>query len=163
VSEQKVPQDRSEFPVGSNRRAGPDRRARPTPFLSRYWLTGRRQGGRRDGEQLNIYVDRYARNELALIIGVLVLSLLDMFFTLVHLEAGGTEANPIMAWTLTWGGEGAFKAVKVATTVLALAVLLLHVRFQRVRSLLTFAFILYAGVLLFHFYLAHVRAMGEAF
>lgn len=108
-------------------------------------------------------MDRYSRTEIALVIGVLVLSLLDMFFTLVHLEAGGTEANPIMAWTLAWGGEGAFKAVKVATTVLALAVLLLHVRFQRVRSLLTFAFVLYAGVLLFHFYLAHVRAAGAAF
>jgi hypothetical protein len=163
VSEQKVLQDRSELSVGSDRRAGPDRRARPTPFLSRYWLTGRRKGGRRDSERANVYVDRYSRSELALVIGVLVLSMLDMFFTLIHLQAGGTEANPIMAWTLAWGGEGAFKAVKVATTIIALAVLLIHIRFQRVRALLTFAFILYAGVLLFHFYLAHIRAAGAAF
>ena len=47
----------------------------------------RRRSGRRDGETDNIYVDRYTRGEWFLIIGVMVLSLLDMVFTIV----GSTE------------------------------------------------------------------------
>jgi len=145
-----------------DRRAGVDRRRHPTRPLSRFWLFGRRRGGRRGDENANVYVDRYDQSELLLVAGVLVLSLLDMVFTLVHLDAGGSEANPIMAWTLAWGGTLGFKLVKVGTTLLGLLVLLIHVRFRRVKNLLTFAFLVYAGVLVFHFYLAHLRATGGA-
>ncbi|MEM6289474.1 MAG: hypothetical protein AAF845_20210, partial [Bacteroidota bacterium] len=45
-------------------RTGQDRRRRPTPMFSRYWLRGRRRsGGRRPGEDENVYVDRYYRTE----------------------------------------------------------------------------------------------------
>jgi len=135
-----------------------DRRLKPTPIFSRYWLFGRRRNGRRDAESENIYVDNYSKTEWFLVLGVLVLSVLDMVFTIVHLNAGGTEANPVMAWTLEWGGHGLFKAVKLATTLLGLVVLLVHVRFRKVKSLLTFAFLLYAGIFVFHMYLAFLRA-----
>lgn len=158
TSAQQTNPNRSES--GQDGRRGKDRRQKPTPVLSRYWLFGRRRTGRRGGEDQNVYVDRYTRSEWVLVLGILVLSMLDMVFTLLHLDAGGTEANPIMAWTLAWGGRTAFRYVKVTTTLLGLFVLLLHARFHRVRSLLTFAFILYAAVLLFHFYLAHMRAVA---
>ncbi|MHC4932916.1 MAG: DUF5658 family protein [Planctomycetota bacterium] len=143
-------------PAASRRNRG-DRRLRPTPVLSRYWFVGRRKRGRRAGEGENIYVDRYTALELFLILGILVLSLLDMVFTLIHLEAGGTEANPLMAWTLAWGGNPAFTSVKLVSTLLGLFVLLIHVRFRRVKTLLGVAFTLYAGILLFHTYLSFVR------
>ncbi len=136
---------------------GPDRRTRPTPIFSRYWLTGRRRGGRRAEEGRNIYVDRYDLRDYLLVGGVLLFSLLDMIYTLIHLNAGGTEANPVMAWTLDWGGDTAFKAVKVVTTLVGLSVLLLHVRFRRVRTLLALTLALYMGVFVFHLYLAHLR------
>lgn len=144
-------------PEEEQRREGVDRRRRPTPPLSRHWLTGRRTSGRRDGEARNLYVDRYTRREWLLVFGILVLSLLDMSFTLLHLRAGGTEANPLMAWVLAEGGHDLFRAVKVVSTLVGLFVLLLHIRFRRVKALLTFAFALYAGVFLFHVYLAWVR------
>ena len=106
------------------RRTGIDRRERATGLFSRHWLIGRRKIGRRDGETSNIYVDRYDAWDWTLVLGVLGLSLLDMVFTLIHLEAGGTEANPVMAWALEWGGHGGFKAVKIVTTVIGLLVLL---------------------------------------
>jgi hypothetical protein len=84
-----------------------------------------------------------------------------MFYTLVHLDAGGTEANPVMAQILTWGGYSLFKAIKLATTVLGLAVLLVHVRFRKVKTLLSFAFLLYAGVFVFHLYLHYLRASAQ--
>lgn len=144
------------------RRTGIDRRERSTGLFSRHWLIGRRRDGRRTGEQDNIYVDRYGAWDWVLVIGVLVLSLLDMVFTLIHLNAGGTEANPVMAWALEWGGHGAFKAVKVATTVIGLLVLLVHVRFRRVRTLLTVAFLVYAAVFAFHIYLSWMRMAADA-
>jgi hypothetical protein len=144
------------------RRTGIDRREQATGFFSRHWLVGRRRSGRRDGEANNIYVDRYGALDWMLVLGVLGLSLLDMVFTLVHLDAGGTEANPVMAWALEWGGHGGFKAVKIATTFLGLLVLLVHVRFRRVRALLSVAFVVYAGVFVFHLYLTWMRMAAHA-
>jgi len=143
---------------GPDERRGPDdRRERPTRPFSRYWLRGRRRAGRRDDESANIYVDRYTGGELFLVLGVLVLSLLDMAFTLFHLNAGGTEANPVMDFALQVGGHFGFKVVKILTTVLGLLVLLVHVRFKRVRTLLTFAFVVYSALFLFHLYITWLR------
>jgi hypothetical protein len=139
------------------RRAGIDRRTKSTGLLSRYWLIGARRAGRRAGERENIYVDRYGVWDWVLVAGVLSLSLCDMLFTLFHLQAGGTEANPVMAWALEWGGHDGFKAVKIATTVVGLLVLLVHVRFRRVRTLLGIAFLVYALVFGFHLYLTWLR------
>ena len=144
------------------RRTGVDRREHATGAFSRHWLTGRRKVGRRDGERDNIYVDRYSVLDWILVGGVLGLSLLDMVFTLFHLNAGGTEANPVMALALEWGGHGAFKAVKIATTFIGLGVLLVHVRFRRVRTLLTIAFLVYAAVFAFHLYLTWMRMSADS-
>ena len=137
-----------------------DRRERPTPVITKFWLSGRRRGGRRDGETANIYVDQYERSEIFLVAGVLILSLLDMVFTIVHLNAGGTEANPAMAWILAVGGQQLFIVVKTASTFIGVFVLLVHVRFRRVRPLLTFAFLMYLAIFAFHLYLGHLRATG---
>lgn len=157
-----TPAERDMMDLVHERRTGIDRRERATGVLSRHWLIGRRKVGRRDGERDNIYVDRYGSWDWVLVGGVLGLSLLDMVFTLIHLQAGGTEANPVMAWALAWGGHDAFKVVKVATTVLGLVVLLVHVRFRRVRALLAVAFVVYAGVFAFHLYLTWLRMAAEA-
>ena len=138
-----------------------DRRERPTPAMSGYWLLGRRKSGRREEERENVYMDRYTRGELLLVLGVLTLSILDMVLTLQHLAVGGTEANPIMAWALDSGGNALFKIVKIATTVIGLGVLLIHVRFRKVKALLTFAFVLYTAVFIFHMYLVLLRHVPE--
>ncbi len=144
----------------SQKRATPSRRIQPTPVVSRFWLRGRRRGGRREGETENIYVDRYEPYEIFLVAGVLVLSILDMIFTIIHLNVGGIEANPVMVWVLGIGGQPLFIVVKLASTLIGLFVLLIHVRFTRVRPLLTFAFLLYAGIFVFHIYLGHLRTTG---
>ncbi len=147
--------------MADKRRVAFDRRREGTRFFSKYWLVGRRKGGRRGDEAKNIYVDRYSTAEWVLVIGVLVLSVLDMMFTILHLDAGGTEANPVMAWALEWGGQRAFEIVKLASTFLGLFVLLVHVRFRRVKTLLAFAFAIYASVFVFHLYLIWLRSAAE--
>ena len=154
----------SDFPLtaaadssSSERREPSDRRQAPTSILSRFAFTGRRRGGRRDGETKNIYVDRYSYREWTLVIGIFFLSMLDLLFTLIHLGAGGREANPVMDWFLDWGGTDAFSVAKFLFTVVGLLVLLVHARFDRVRSLLRFAFGIYGLLFLFHLYVMYVR------
>jgi len=118
---------------------------------------GRRRGGRRGGEAINIYVDRYSRQEWILALGVVILSMVDLVFTLVHLDAGGREANPVMAWFLDWGGVDAFTVAKTLFTLIGVCVLLLHARFQRVRTLFRLAFGLYGLLFFFHLYVMYVR------
>ena len=141
----------------SDRREPLDRRQRPTSIFSRFALSGRRRGGRRDGETRNIYVDRYSSEEWLLASGVLVLSFADLVFTLVHLSVGGKEANPVMDWFLQIGGTHAFTIAKTAFTLLGVSVLLLHVRFDRVKVLMRLAFALYLALFVFHFYVISVR------
>ena len=133
----------------SDLRSLADRREKPTPFLSRFWLIGRRRGGRRTGEDINIYIDRYTSYEWLIVIGVLVLSIADLVLSLTHLSSGGAEANPIMAFVYK-GGSVAFCTIKMTVTVLCLSLLLIHIRFRRIHFLLAFAFFLYAGVFVYH-------------
>ena len=79
-------------------------------MVSRYWLHGRRRGGRRDGERQGIYVDRYTRLESVLIGWIAGAAVADLALTLLHLSQGGEEANPLMAWFLHVGGIPAFCA-----------------------------------------------------
>ena len=141
----------------SERRGPSDRRQRPPRLLPRYSFVGRRRGGRREGETRNVYVDRYSSEEWALASGVLILSFADLVFTLVHLAAGGKEANPVMDWFLQVGGEHAFTAAKTAFTLLGVGVLLLHIRFERVKLLMRLAFALYLALFVFHLYVIAVR------
>lgn len=84
---------------------GPDRRKRPTPILSRWSLRGGRRGagGRRPGENDRAFVDVYPPRDAALLIAFLFLNLLDAHFTLVYLQRGGEEANPIAVGLLNLG------------------------------------------------------------
>jgi len=120
-----------------------DRRRTSTPMFSRYWLVGRRKSGR------NEYVDRYHPWEWTVAATILLLCIADIVLTLFHLEAGGQEANPAMALLLRWG-IGYFITVKMGVNLLVVLVMLLHIRFGRVRYLFNFLAICYVGVLLCH-------------
>lgn len=133
----------------SDKRSSADRRVKPTPFLSRYWLIGRRRGGRRTGEDIDIYVDRYTSYELLMVLALFVLAIADLILTLAHLSHGGAEANPIMALAYK-GGDMVFGTIKMGVTTVCLLLLLLHIRFRRIPHLLAFAFVLYAGVFIYH-------------
>ena len=74
-----------------------DRRIKATRPLSRYSLVGRREKNRRLGEDKNYYVDRYEPKYLVLVISILLLCLMDALLTLVLLNHGGVELNPVMA------------------------------------------------------------------
>lgn len=84
---------------------GPDRRQRPTPWLSRYTFLGgrRRSGGRRPGEDRNAFVDLYSSRLLVAAAAVMILNFLDAWFTMLFLSHGGQELNPVMNYVLQFG------------------------------------------------------------
>lgn len=105
-------------------RRGPDRRRRRTPMLSRYSLFGgRRTGARRAGEQEGIFVDRHGPGLLAVVLLIVVLNVLDAWFTLLFLSHGGREMNPVVQAILDWGNTAflAFKTVGIGACVGILA------------------------------------------
>ncbi len=119
-------------------------------MLSRYSFIGRRRGGRRAGECVDIYVDRFRAVEWGLVGGVVGLATIDWAWTLLHLRRGVEEANPLLAAVLETGGVAAFSAVKLGVTLLAGLFLLGHSRFRWTRALLPVALVIYAALLLVH-------------
>jgi len=131
------------------RRSKGDRRRRPTPWMSRYWLTGRRRGARRASEGVGQYVDRYRWSEWALVIAIVALCIADYCLTLKIVDAGGSEANPLMQLLLDQG-RGLFGAVKIGITVLGVLFLLIHIRFRRVNRVTQAILVLYCLLMLWH-------------
>jgi len=138
------------------RRSGKDRRSSPTRFLSRFILGGRRAGGRRRGERRNIYVDRYDRVDVLLAVAVLVLNILDAFFTLLYVgHQGGEEANPVARFLMEADPEGHswFLLSKCGVVLLCVLFLVMHKTFRFVRPALVFLLGFYTVLFVYHVYL----------
>jgi hypothetical protein len=141
-------------------RGAPDRRRRPTSWPSRYWLVGRRRGGRRAGEQQDVYVDRYGPWEWAAIAVLIGLSLADLLMTLDLLRHGGSEANPLMQWALDQGVP-VFVGLKLGLTLLGALVLLVRVRFRGIRTALAVLLVLYVALIGYHLALRDDLRVGR--
>jgi len=138
---------------GTSERRGPDRRMRRTPLLSRFVLRGgRRRDARRDEEREGSYVDLYPRSVVLILVWVVLMNAADSYFTLVHLQRGGTELNPI-ADALLRKGMIPFVAVKSLLVALALLVLCLHKNFRVARAGLWVAGGAYSLLVLYHLFL----------
>jgi hypothetical protein len=134
--------------AGDDRR-NDDRRNRPTrPWIG---MLGplRRARGRRETDQFG-YVDRYSRREVALILAVFVMNVGDAFMTMLWLERGGREANPVMDFLLDIG-PGAFLAQKCILVGIWLVILLVHKNFRFARIGLYASLVTYAVLMIIHF------------
>ncbi len=129
---------------------GPDRRCRPTPRLSRYtFLGGRRKGGRRGEEADNTFVDQYSVRLWGLLIWIAAMNAGDSFFTLLHLQSGGIELNPVAALMLETGRTG-FVGLKSFLITVPLVILCLHKNFSLARLGLWIAAGTYTALLAYH-------------
>jgi hypothetical protein len=117
-------------------------------------LQGRRRGFRRTGEGQYAYVDCLAPRVMALVILGLVGSALDAYLTLLHVQHGGQEANPLMAHMLAYGDMW-FVAIKMALTGTGVWVLAAHQQFPlALRALHGFTG-LYVALLAYHLVLRY--------
>ena len=87
---------------------------------------GRRQAVRRQVDrETHPYVDRYGNKLLIALVLILLLSVLDAYFTIFHLERGALEINPFMNY-LIGHGYLCFFTVKYLLTALAIFVLCVY-------------------------------------
>jgi hypothetical protein len=105
------------FDKCEDRRRLQDRRQRPTSFLGSLRLRGRRKGFRRQDEAEKKYVDCPSGE-----------STLDAFFTLMHVQEGGGELNPLMEVLLS-RGVSPFMRVKMTLTIIGCSLLAVHQNF----------------------------------
>ncbi len=127
-----------------------DRRAEPTPRLSVYSLSGgRRRGAQRAGEREGSFVDTYSAWIFLWILWVAAMNVGDSFFTIVHLQAGGVEVNPVAAAMLKTGRFG-FVFLKAAVISGALLVLTVHKNFSLARIGLWVSTIAYTALVIYH-------------
>jgi hypothetical protein len=139
-----------------DRRApGGDRRRRPTPMLSRYTFFGRRRNFRRAVEEANAYVDWYGWRLSLVLTLIVVLSVLDALFTLLYVQKGGGELNPLMRRAIE-AGVVPFIGTKCALTIGGVLFLCLHKNFRFVKGLIAGVLVLYTLLLGYHFYLMSV-------
>lgn len=91
-----------------NQRVIQDRRSRPTSFISAFKFGGRRRSFRRKEEGRYQYVDRLSLRTAVLTFIIFALSTSDAIFTLLHLENGASELNPLMDQIIRNGVESFF-------------------------------------------------------
>lgn len=133
------------------RRQSDRRTRRTTPWTNLRWR-GRRHGARRAGEGHNTYVDHTHRRVILMVCLITVCSILDALFTLLYIERGGVEANPLMARAIGLG-TGTFVGLKMGLTGIGTVLLALHQNFRLgLRGLYAIALI-YLILLAYHGFL----------
>jgi hypothetical protein len=136
-------------------RAGSDlsheRRARADRRHRKWWsvLYGnfnprRRTPPRRLDDSHFHWLDWHSSHLLAVAIGILLLSVTDAFLTVVLLQGGAEEVNPVMA-ALVYRSVAVFTALKMAMTGLSVMLMVCLARYRFMR-LLRVEWVLY-GVL----------------
>lgn len=110
-----------------DRRSGIDRRQRKHPTLRALLWGGRREEIRRVEDRRRVfYVDRYRQSLFGAIVVILFLSVMDAILTMLLLQKGAVEINPIMAFYIDVGPY-TFLMVKYGLTSVGV-LLLLHFR-----------------------------------
>ena len=143
----------SDLSLGDEQRTENDRRRRPTPMLSRYSFFGRRFGCRRTGEAANAYVDRYGNMMLGILVAIFFLCRLDAIFTLLYIQRGGAELNPVMRAAID-AGVIPFFLLKCGLTLPGIVFLCIHKNFRHVRAILVGVLLVYTALFGYHLYLA---------
>jgi len=86
---------------------------------------------------------------LAALLWVALMNVGDSFFTLVHLQNGGTEVNPVAALLLNTGRTG-FVVLKSTVIAISLCVLCIHKNFYLARVGLWTAALAYTLLCVYH-------------
>jgi Domain of unknown function (DUF5658) len=117
--------DHSKYSLPVDRRTGKDRRSHNMPEIRSLFIYGRRKKIRRKDDKDKIfYFDQYGSGIFAAIVFILLLSIIDALLTLILIDRGASEINPIMAYFLNFGPL-TFMSVKYFLTCYSVVVLLI--------------------------------------
>ena len=141
---------------GSDQR-GLDRRNATTPRFSRWTFTGgRRRSVRRGEEREGSFVDQHGLRLMLLILWIALMNVGDSYFTLVHLQDGGVEMNPVAQGLLNLG-RFPFVFLKSLLIGFALVVLAIHKNFFLARVGVFISAASYTLLVLYHLFLFRVN------
>ena len=102
-SEKVVQSDSCRLP-DRERRCGQDRRQKRKADFRYFFINGRRESARREEDKTRIFFfDRYNQRIFTAITAILMLSIFDALLTLILIERGSSELNPVMAFFLEYG------------------------------------------------------------
>ena len=116
----------------------------------------RRYVRRKEDKKSHLYVDRYDYSLLIALLLVVLLSVLDGYFTIFHVDRGAEEINPLMNLVLGCG-DCWFFIVKYLLTVIGVLVFCIYQNLLVVRAVLAFVLVFYVGVLVNHVFLMFMR------
>lgn len=117
------------------RRQSRDRRRCSAKTAIHSLYRNRRHDHRRDVDAgRGSYVDIHEPRLLVISLAIMLLCIVDAFFTITLLDFGGRELNPVMAYFIN-EGIGPFFFVKYILTALSLFLLLAHKRFRLTRRI----------------------------
>ena len=153
--------DTCEWPY-SERRRGTDRRHTKKAQFKYFLVNGRREQARREEDRARAYFfDRYNQRIFAAITAILILSIFDAFLTLVLIEKGSSELNPVMAYFLEHGPLPFIIAKYILTSFGVIALLFCKNVFLRpvnmyTRSLFSYVIVTFSAVILWQLFLLHM-------
>jgi hypothetical protein len=124
----------------SNAQVLVDRRRKPTPRFGYYAFFGRRKD------------DRYSIPTFFCVVSITVLNILDSIFTMMIMDLGGFEANPIVKAAMDAHGDS-FWVWKFAMVSACLFLLCLHSRYRLVKKVMVLLTSVYLAVIVYQIYL----------
>ncbi len=143
----------SELPIYHSPDGGPprtDRRARPTPVLSRYtFFGGKRRGPAPGPAREGTFVDVYSTRLVILLLIFYTFTVFDSVATLFYLRKGGEELNPIARWMIAQGNIE-FVLIKGGLTAVCVLFVMLHKNFRYARASIAVGFTFYAMLTIYH-------------
>jgi hypothetical protein len=138
---------------GRDRRTVRDRRQKPTRPLGRHIFSGRRQTIRRlTDRKTHLCVDRYGHRLFISLLVIVLLSVLDAYLTIFHVDNGAQEINPFMNSLIDYGYIYFF-VVKYVLTALAVLILCIYKNWIPVRVGILCILTLYLVVFAHHVFL----------
>jgi hypothetical protein len=133
-----------------NRRIFKDRRKKPTPALNRFALWGKRRTFRRQiDQQKGGYVDHYNGLLFFFLVSIVTLNILDAFLTVMILDLGGSEVNPIVRSAIEVYGDK-FWVWKFIIGSACVVLLCLHSEFTKVKLIIVSLNILYIFIVIYN-------------
>jgi hypothetical protein len=140
-----------------NRRSHVDRRKKPTPRWSWFTFFGQRRILRRRSDQeKGGYLDRYSYVLFFLLALILGLNVLDSLFTMMIIDLGGQEHDPLVRSFLELHGD-MFWIWRFVIVSIALILLYLHHGFILVRRVMIAVGLIYVVIMGYQIYLIFYR------
>jgi len=138
---------------GLERRTTEDCRKQPIPFLSFYTFFGRRRWLRRKSDrEKGRYSDRYSPVLFFFIVLILALNILDSLFTMMIIDLGGREFNPIVRSIMALHGDQ-FWIYKFLIASGSLVLLCFHRGFKLFRGIIIVIGSIYLVIVLYQIFL----------